>query len=377
MIDNRFFSKHHTRLVKEAVIKSALCGFAIGFAIDFLLALLSWLFDFGSIWLAIGAGLGTASLSGVLFYFYKFRPTPERIARRVDRLGLEERLTTMMELQNDDSYMAMLQRQDARAHLSEVEDCRLRIRIPKVMAALALVAFLFSTTMTTVLGLSKNDIIPAGGELFNPEDSMENYISITYEVDGEGEILGEANQLIAPGENGTPVVAEAEDGWMFVGWDDGTESPERQEFGVTEEIVYVAIFEEFGDGVEGSGGDSAGEAPDGEDGDQASDAPNNENGNSAEGEPGDAGSDSSGEGSEGKPNENDSDSKGESEDGGEGEGGQGSSGKWEDSNQFIDGKTYYRDMLEKYYEMAQEIFAADGSIPPELIELFESFFDSI
>ena len=377
MIDNRFFSKHHTRLVKEAVLKAALCGLAIGFAIDFLLALLSWLFDFGSIWLVIGVGLGTASLAGVLFYFYKFRPTPEHIARRVDRLGLEERLTTMMELQNDDSYMASIQREDAKMRLSEVEDSRLRIRIPKAMAALAIAACLFSTTMTTVLGLSKNDIIPGGGELLNPEDPMENYISITYEVDGEGEILGEANQLIAPGEDGTPVIAEAEDGWMFVGWDDGTESPERQEFGVTEEIVFVAIFEEFGDGIEGAGGDSSGESPDGEDGDKASDAPNNDKGNSAEGEPGDAGSDSSGEGSEGKPNENDSDSKGESEDGGEGEGGQGASGKWEDSNQIIDGNTYYRDMLEKYYEVAQEIFAADGSIPPELIELFESFFDSI
>ena len=377
MIDNRFFSKHHTRLVKEAIIKAALCGLAIGFAIDFLLALLSWLFDFGNIWLAIGVGVGVAALSGVLFYLYKFRPTPEYIARRVDRLGLEERLTTMMELQNDDSYIASLQREDARAHLSEVEDRKLRIRIPKVMAALTLVSFLFGSAMTTVLGLSKNDIIPDGGELFNPEDPMENYVSITYEVDGEGEIFGEANQLVAPGEDGTPVVAEAEDGWMFVGWDDGTESPERQEFGVTEDVVFVAIFEELGDGIDSSGGDSSGESPDGEEGDQASDAPNDQNSSSGEGEPGDAGSDSSGEGSEGKPNENDSNSKGESEDGGEGEGGQGSSGKWEDSNQFIDGKTYYRDMLEKYYEMAQDIFSADGSIPPEFIEFFESYFNSI
>ncbi len=377
MIDNRFFNKHHTRLVKEAVIKAALCGLAIGFAIDFLLALSSWLFGFGGIWLAIGVGLGVAVLTGALFYFYKFRPTPEYIARRVDRLGLEERLTTMMELRGDDSYIAKLQREDAKARLSEVDDRRLRIRIPKLTAALTLVTFLFGATMTTILGLSENDVIPGGDDLLGTDDPMEDYISITYEVDGEGEIFGEADQLIAPGEDGTPVVAEAEDGWMFVGWDDGTESPERQELGVTENMVIVAIFEELGDGIEGAGGDSSGESPDGEEGDKAEDAPDNNQGNSGEGEPGDAGSDSSGEGSEGNPNENDSNSKGESQDGGEGEGGQGSSGKWEDSNQFIDGKTYYRDLLEQYYQNAQDIFSADGSIPPELIEFFESYFNSI
>jgi hypothetical protein len=106
MIDNRFFKKHHKRIVNEAIIKSALCGLAIGFAIDFLLALASWLFAFGNMWIALGAGLGSAALAGVLFYFFKFRPTPQYIARRIDRLGLEERLTTMMELQNDDSYIA-------------------------------------------------------------------------------------------------------------------------------------------------------------------------------------------------------------------------------------------------------------------------------
>ena len=211
------------------------------------------------------------------------------------------------------------------------------------------------------------------------DDASKNsdVITVIYTVEGGGKIQGDDVQTLTPGNNASTVTAIANDGWVFVGWDDGTESPERQDLGVTENMVFVARFEELGDGIDGSGGDSSGESPDGEEGDKAEDAPDNNKGNSGEGEPGDAGSDSSGEGSEGKPNENDSNSKGESQDGGEGEGGQGSSGKWEDSNQFIDGKTYYRDLLEQYYQSAQDIFSADGSIPPELIEFFESYFNSI
>lgn len=376
MIDNRFFEKHHSRLVKEGVIKASLCGLLVGFTIDFLLALPFWIFGIGNIWIAIGAGLGAAVISGILLYLYKFRPTPEEIARRVDRLGLKERLVTMMELQNDDSYIAKIQRENAKEHLKDVESRKLKFRLSKAMIVLTVAAFLLGSSMTTVLALSGKDIIPSGSQLLNPEDPMANYISVSYVIEEGGEIIGESDQLILIGEDTEPVVAVAEDGWMFVGWDDGNDNPERQDLDVSEDLVFVAMFEEIGDGIESSGGDSSDGPADDSEGDQADDAPNNENASSGEGQPGDAGSDSSGEGSEGQ-NPNDSNGKGESQDGGEGEGGQGSSGKWSENNQFIDGNTYYRDYLDMYYELAQDIFAADGSIPPEFKEFFESYFNSI
>lgn len=376
MINNQFFEKHHSRLVTEGVIRSVLHGLAIGFSVDFLMSLMAWIFDFGSLWLAVGCGIGAAIVSGVLFYFLKFRPDPEEIARRVDRLGLEERLITMMELQGEDSYIANLQRSDAKEHLKDVSDRKLCFKISKALAVLTLVSFLFSASMTTVLALSEKDIISSGSELINPEDPLENYVALSYVVEEGGEIVGEADQLILPGEDGTPVVAVAEEGWIFVGWDDGVETPERQDLKITEDVEIFAMFEEIGEGIEGSGGDGAEGPSEDSDGDQASDAPD-ENASSGEGEPGDAGSESSGEGSEGKPNDNNSNNGGESQDGGEGEGGQGASGKWNDNNQFLDGNTYYRDYLEMYYNMAQDIFSADGTIPPELIEFFESYFNSI
>lgn len=376
MIENNFLSKHQSRLAAEGVIKATLFGLAIGFGINTLVALAAWYFDFGNIWLAIGVGLGAAAISGALLYYLKFRPTLEQVARRVDRLGLEERLITMMELKDDDSYIATLQRKNTMEHIKDVDDKKLTFRISKLLVAITAVAFIFSASTTTVLGLSSGDIIPSGSDILNPEDPFENHIAVSYVVEEGGEIIGIADQLILPGEDGTPVIAVAEDGWMFMGWDDGNRDPERQEFGVTEEMVFIAIFEEIGDGIESGGGDSSDGPTEDSEGDQASDAPDQENASSGEGQPGDAGSDSSGEGSEGQGNPNDS-SGGESQDGGEGEGGQGSSGKWNDSNQFIDGNTYYRDYLDMYYELAQDIFSADGSIPPEFIEFFESYYNSI
>lgn len=376
MTDKHFLSKHRSRLVTEGILKATLFGLAIGFGINTLVALTAWYFDFGSIWLAIGVGLGAAAISGTLLYYLKLRPTPEEIARRVDRLGLEERLITMMELKDDDSYIATLQRENTIEHIKDVDDKKLKFRVSKLLAILTIVTFMLSVSTTTVLGLSNSDIIPSGSDILNPQDPFEDYIAISYIVEEGGEIIGVADQLILPGEDGTPVIAVAEDGWMFMGWDDGNRDPERQEFGVTEEMVFIAIFEEIGDGIESGGGDSSDGPTEDSEGDQASDAPDQENASSGEGQPGDAGSDSSGEGSEGQGNPNDS-AGGESQDGGEGEGGQGSSGKWNDSNQFIDGNTYYRDYLEMYYQLAQDIFLSDGSIPPEFIEFFESYYNSI
>jgi hypothetical protein len=176
---------------------------------------------------------------------------------------------------------------------------------------------------------------------------------------------------LLPGESGTPVVAVPEDGWIFIGWDDGTETTERTDVVGNEELIFTAIFEEIGESLGGDSGDSSDGPSDGE-GDSAQDAPN-ENSSGEQGKPGDPNTESSGDGGEG---ENNSDGQKPSNDqeseGGDGEdGGQGSSGKWSDNNQFIDGNTYYRDYLDMYYQMAQEIFESDGTIPPELIEFFE------
>ena len=374
----QMFKKHYLRLVLEGVIKSVLVGLAIGFAANFLTALLAWVFSFGGVWLTIGVGIGAWLVSGVLFYFLKFRPTISETAERMDRLGLEERMITMIELEGDNSYIAKIQRENARASMAHVEGRKIKLRIPRVAISLAIIAAVLGSSMTTVKGLADSGEIPSFDELVE-DDPYANYLEVFYEVDDGGYIEGEPAQLIEPGGSTTPVVAVAEDGWVFVGWDDGKTELERYETNVTQSLYFIAVFEEITDDGEGNEGGEAGEGGEGKDkaeGDKAEDLPANGGANVESDQSGAEGSEGDGSGSKGESDGG----QGSSDEQGEGKGdgkGQGAGGKWQDSNQFIDGNTYYRDYLDYYYQYALEIFEENGEIPPELREFFEAYYDSI
>ncbi len=376
MIKNQQFKRHYSRLVLEAVIKSVLFGLLIGFAADFVAAVFAWVFAFGGIWFPISVGAGVAALSGVLLYFVRFKPDVKETARRVDRLGLEERMITMLELEGDDSYIATLQRENAKAHLSDVEGRKFKLRFSKALMILTAVAMVLGSSMTTVVALAENNVIPSGPDIINPDDPFESFISVSYVADEGGIIEGETDQLIAPGADAEPVIAEAEDGWVFVGWDDGLENPARLDTNITADVVYTAIFQEIGEGGDGEDSEE-GPSEGGNEGDKAEDLPA-DGGSSAESDQqGGNGDKGDGQGSSGESDgaQGEGEEKGE---GGKGDGkGQGAGGKWQESNQFIDGNTYYKDQLDLYYEWAQEIFAENGEIPPELLEFFETYYNSI
>ena len=376
MIQKQFFQKHHKRMVTEAIIKAALWGLLLGSCANFLAAMAAWLFDFGGILFAVAIGVGVAMVSGLIFYFVKFRPSVEVLAYRVDRLGLEERMITMLQLQEDDSVIARLQRENAQAHLQDVQDKKLRMRLPKAVIALMVVALVLSCSMTTVLALAEEGVLPPGSELIDPTDPMAELLAISYLAGEGGEIEGETDQLLLPGEDGTPVVAVPEDGWVFVGWDDGWDEPERQELAATSGAVYMAQFQEIGEGGEETGeGEGSGEGGQGE-GDQAPDVPAGGE-SQTEGAQGGQGEDGSGSGAD----SSNQGGQGEGEEQGEGKGdgkGQGAGGKYDDTNnQFLDGQTYYRDYLEMYYQMALDFYEKNGEIPSELWEFFEAYFESI
>ena len=155
----QMFKKYYLRLVHEAGVKSVLAGLAIGFGANFFAALAAWVFDFGGIWFAIGVGLGAWLVSGALFYFLKFRPTVDETAARMDRLGLAERMITMLELEGDDSYMATIQRENARESIERITGRKLKLRIPKTAICFAVIAAVLGSSMTTVTGLATNDVI--------------------------------------------------------------------------------------------------------------------------------------------------------------------------------------------------------------------------
>ena len=341
MAQKELFKRFHTRLVWEGILKSALCGLIIGFAVNIAAALICWLVGMdGGFLLAIAIWFGVSVISGVILYFVRFRPTVKDIARKVDKLRLDERVITMLELENDQSYIAMRQREDARERLKAVNAKQLKFHFSTAMVVLVIVFALGGTSMTTFAGLAENGKGPISP--FDP-DNPENYIAVTYIVDEGGSIEGETDQLVKPGEAATPVTAVADDGWAFVEWDDGVTNPSRTDENVTEEIFVTAIFEQLEEGDGGEPGD---------------------------GEPGDTPEDMPSEETEGKPGE-----PGEPAEPGDPSDGMG--GRFEESNQIIDGETFFRDYLDYYYNQVKDGVLSDEGIPSVIRDLLERYYGSL
>ena len=183
MKTNNYFPNHSSKLKLEALLRSLLCGLAVGFGAAFVGATVTWLTALNGN-LVILAALGAATLlSTPIFYFKHFRPTAISCARRIDSLGLEERLITMVEFKDDTSTVAKFQREDAKAALAKVTAERLKITISRtVVASFAICACLFAG-MTTVNYLAENDIIKSGDEIINGivEEQTTEWVNVSYE----------------------------------------------------------------------------------------------------------------------------------------------------------------------------------------------------
>ena len=337
------FRKYYLRLAREGWLKAFLCGLGIGLAVLFIAALVTWLFGFEKFWfLAIIAGGAVMVAATFIFYYKKFRPTTVQIARRIDSsLGLEERMITMLSLQNDESYLAMRQREDAETRLGGTDRKQIRIRVAAASIALVCVFGILGIAMSTVTVLSAQGILPNGPELFSSSSPssvspQEQYFTVKYTAEEGGEIEGKTEQTILFGSETESVVAVAKDGWMFSRWSDGWDDPSRTDSEVSEDMEFYAEFvklEEENDGEDPS--------------DQPDDLP-----------PGD-----SEDGDSDWPLPPDPSS--------------GSGGKYESNNQIIDGETYYGDVFQECYEQAMERLASGEELSDELRSFIEKYFNII
>lgn len=332
--------KYAKRLTVEALLKSLIVSATAGFGVAFVVATVCWFKGTNAMWLCLGILAGALILGMPILYFAAFRPTLKGNAKRIDLLGLEERTVTMVELENEDSIMSRLQREDARAHLQMVNEKMLKFRIAnKLLVPLYTFGGLGCCMMVVSL-LAALGIIMSGAELLGPLLPTEpvQYVYVEYWVDEGGYIEGEEFQEVVLGENTSEVMAVAEEGWYFVGWQDGNVRPERTEFGVEQDMFLIAVFEPVPEGDEGEG--------EGNDSDE-------------EGEPGESG-----------------DEPGESDEGDQSDP-TGAGGKYEASNQVIDGQSYYRDLLQQYQDLIEEYLASNEEIPEEIRKIIETYMDII
>ena len=341
---NQHFTEYKSKLTFEAILKSALCGIAIGFGLCLVLSSIFWIVGIPIIWILITATLGAAVASGVLFYLFRFRPTDIANARRLDRLGLKERMITMVELSGEDSCMVNKQREDARAILSSFDKSRLRITVASKIILLAAVFFVLGTSMLTVNVLAKLGIISYGDEVIEEiiGDELAEYVTVAYEAGDGGTIDGDDVQDIIKGTDTAIVTAVADEGFMFKEWSDGVISPSRYEQKVNESITLTAVFIELEDeeGEEGQKGEGGDKDQMGEEGDSSQE----EGGSDAP--PG-----------QGEPNPNAT----------------AGGGQREPNNQIIDGKTYYKEILEYYQELVSGQIEDNDGLTDDEIELIKKY----
>lgn len=238
------YSKHYNRFKRESLIKSFLYGAFIGFLVAAVMSLTFWYFDVKAFWLSIPVFVVVTAAAGYLLSVTKFKPQAKYMAKRLDAFGLDERLITMTQYENDDSFIAKLQREDALSSAKRVDDKLIKFAVSVPLIVGMAVALLFSGGMTTVNALSSAGVIRSGKQIVADANAVpDTYYNLDYVIDGSGVIMGAETQVLRKGESGTPVLAVADYGYAFVRWSDGYTEPYRQDFNVQSDTLLTAIFE--------------------------------------------------------------------------------------------------------------------------------------
>lgn len=255
---DKIFKEYYNRLAKEGWLNAAICGMTFALMALFVSAMAFWVFAIKQLWLLFVIFGVIAVGVTLLSYFVKYRPSTKDIARRVDALGLEERLLTMTQLQNDESYIAMKQREDALNALKTITAKNVKIAVSTAMLVIMSITLVFSMGATTVYALSNSGVLPSGGEMLGitSEDVIPEY-ELIYEESEGGVIEGEIHQVVEEGKSGTAVEAIPDDGYAFFGWvwiqngeECSSDDPYRIDEDVRETMVITAQFIEVTEGGE-------------------------------------------------------------------------------------------------------------------------------
>ena len=337
---------YKSRLAKEGWIKAALCGASIGFGADILCAFAFWVFGIKLFWVCILVFAVVTAIATPLFYFCKFKNSRRQVASRIDMLGLEERILTMTQFENDDSYIARRQREDAMNALKSVNASFVKIAVSASMVVTFCTTLVLGIGATTASALSSKSLVTMIQE--NKTESNSGIFHLIYGVKGNvgGRVDGELEQTVNEGESGKIVQAVADDGYVFVGWTDGYEDATRVDIEVNGDVTANAVFVEI-------------------ECDEEEDVAEEER---REGEPG-------GKGNGGAPQNPENPNGGSSGDGDSNDGA--GAGSDVASNQVIDGSTYYGDEYGGSLSDAQDSMNSNSNLSGEEKGTIGDYFHNI
>ncbi len=373
MADN-VFKKYRARIAREGILKAILLSVCIGLGALSLTVLISWFFGFkAGLWIGIGLFAVCVGVLAPVFYIKLYRPTAKAIARRVDELGLEERMLTMVELQSDPSFMAKAQREDALKALSSVNHMLVKVAIGAALIVPFSLGLVIGTSSTVVGALYTADVIPSGMELVTP-DVLPNTYTISYSVGngGGGSIVMYTDDwtsekavseefIVTEGEDAPAVLAVEDENYIFIGWSDGVTEAYRQDVDVKGNMELRAVFLKTVETVEDPER-------------QKFDTPeiykepsDRDDENNTPPDP---------DAPPWPPEQSDSDT-GEANPDGMGGTGPGAATQGDDGNQIIDGQTFYGDTYEDAHSSAMDRLGSDEEMDDSLKGGVSQYYDSI
>lgn len=392
--------KFKKKAKKQNIIKAGLCSVAISllFNIPFLIAF--WIMDYKYKFI-ICSGIFIVGVS-VLFpvlYFKKFKYTEIQLAKRIDDLGLEERVLTMIELKDNNSFIAKKQKEDTLNVLKtvEVNDLKGKYRKQSFLSIFSTVLASFVITLSLMFPNIREIIIAHGEPKYTIEVSAEglgfvidyskyenqslinaiskkqeqdkidkinnkeiielkqfptafsNRISVNYrcfeDIDAtvvlDGANFEDISYRIKSDETHI-LMALPYKGYVFIGWSDGCASPFREIDDYSSDLI--ALFDEVS---------SVGEnTPDKQEepGDKDGSADSESDGIGPEGD------------GTGKTNNDDS---------------WGDGAKGSPANQVINGETYYGDIFNQSYQEAVERIKNDTNLTDAQKKAITDYFESI
>lgn len=146
---------YQRKLTKEAVIKSGVFGLIAGFLLMILISVISFATKYNAMWISLSVWAAASVGCTLLLYFTVFKTTAEKTASRMDEMGLDERVITMLELQGTDSVIAQKQRADTQSVLQNVTPQKMKfgglklfIVFASILGAIAVAAILMMSFST-------------------------------------------------------------------------------------------------------------------------------------------------------------------------------------------------------------------------------------
>lgn len=246
MTYQQVYKSHHNRVVRESVLKAVIFSSIIGLAVAAVIAFATIFTEFNGLWTALGVGLGVAAVMIPVLYFTVFRPTEKSVAESLDRLGFDERVITMLELEGDNSVMAELQRNDAVTTLTgaaEKHGGKIPIKALPFMQKLAAVGLgtkmLVTTGAVAAVAATTLTLTALPTQQVKEIFMGTNSYAISYNAGGHGYITTESGgykydeKLVHAGKYSVKVdegkmseritvtaYSEPDNEYMFVGWSD-------------------------------------------------------------------------------------------------------------------------------------------------------------